>query len=250
MSTQLYGHIQAVCEHFQKRNQDNSYIFEISPAKMLAKSVFDYCLHAQYFNEYLSHIAELMCWDSIRSGEQTSYYLQDMILTISNKQSCYISKCLQNKYYVHSDLMMKTDNTTLSTDNILNNAFAHLNNPSSHSSVEEAKNDPSKISLKSNLRLRVLRNIPISSHKFPPHDKYHYIERCAYRTYTNKDVTINFEILRPAECQKKFEELLLPKPESKFVIKIWIHNPSAIDKYLKYMTENGQYKEIVSDETD
>lgn len=101
-----------------------------------------------------------------------------------------------------------------------------------------------RMSLKSNLRLRVLRQVPISPHRFPPYDKYHYIEKKAFRTYTNKDITIHFEILRPIECQKKFEELLLPKPESKFLIKIWIHDPKMLHKYLKYITEDGEYKEI------
>ena len=100
------------------------------------------------------------------------------------------------------------------------------------------------ISLKTNLRLKIMRQIPISHNRFPPSDKYHYSERITYRSYNNQDITIMFEIIRPVECHKKFEELLLPKPESKFIIKLIIRDPKNLDKYLKYLTEGSSYKEL------
>lgn len=289
-TTTLYTHIQSLCDHYRKNesslqnnsNKGTDLIFEISPVRLLSKSVYDYCLHAQYFNEYLSYIAELLCWDKVTSGHNHFYYLDDMILTMNpdGRQWCHIPKSLQDKYYVHMDLMVKTDeqsSSILTSDNILKNCLDGSGKlkatsvqkklillpagPTLYESTQEDTDDGNrnavdahsedsaiseddKLSLKSNLRLRVLRQVPISPHRFPPYDKYHYIEKKAFRTYTNKDVTIHFEILRPIECQKKFEELLLPKPESKFLVKIWIHEPKNLHKYLKYITEEGEYKEV------
>ena len=274
MSATLYAHIQSLCNHHTKgKTNDTDIQFEISPARLVSKSVFDYCLHALYFNEYLSYIAELLCWDKVTSGHNHFYYLDDMILTMNpdGRQSCHIPKSLQEKYYVHMDLMTKRDDLTMTTDNILTdsldtNVIGKLKNrketvkseetvtrflpykDESDSEDETDKGDSSsedeRMSLKSNLRLRVIRQVAINAHRFPPYDKYHHMERRAFRTYTNKDITIHFEILRPVECQKKFEELLLPKPESKFFIKIWIHNSKMLHKYLTYITEDGVYREL------
>ena len=51
---------------------------------------------------------------------------------------------------------------------------------------------------------------------------------------------IHFEILRPVECQKTFEDLLLPKPESKFIIKLWIKKPEHLNKYLAPFIEDAE----------
>eukprot|EP00734_Pompholyxophrys_sp_LG126_P000015 Pompholyxophrys_sp_v1_NODE_1_length_32789_cov_6.460653.p15 type:complete len:279 gc:universal NODE_1_length_32789_cov_6.460653:11836-12672(+) len=275
-SGSLYGHIQSLCNYHKKNestNKTNDVIFEISPARMMSKSVYDYCLHAQYFNEYLSYIAELLCWDKVTSGHNHFYYLDDMVLTMNpdGRQWCHINRILQDKYYIHMDLMLKQGETSdtflkehldsdgklksnpakvitasLGSNNNTGFAVISLHKEENSEDIEDsAISEDDRLSLKSNLRLRVLRQVPISPHRFPPYDKFHYIERKAFRTYTNKDVTINFEILRPIECQKKFEELLLPKPESKFVVKIWIHEPKNLNKYLKFITEDGEYKEIL-----
>ena len=109
MSNVLYGHIQSLCDRIKKDEKITDSIFEISPARLISKSVYDHCLHAQYFNEYLSYIAQLLCWDKVISGHNYLYYLDDMILTVNpdGRQSCNILKTIEEKYYAHMDLLLK-----------------------------------------------------------------------------------------------------------------------------------------------
>jgi len=255
--------LEKITDYFQKcQAQKTSTYVEIAPATMLSPNIYNYSLCAQFFNEYLSQIAQISDWENIFSGCQHRYYLNDLLLVVNpdGKQMCTIPKTLSESYWMHRDLIKKPGETP---DSLLTQALENVHNsePSpvdaataaataatatsaaaataatssaaaaAATAAANAANEED-ISLKSNLRVRVLRPITVSHNKFPPLDTYHYQDRRTYRSYSNKDVTIHFEILRPIECHKKFEELLLAKPDSKFIIRIIVKNPHKVEKYL------------------
>lgn len=227
-----------------------NYIIEISPARLVTDKIYEHSLPAPFFNEYLSQIAQMKVWDKVYSGHQHLYYLNDLILTVNpdGKQTCNIQKLINNAYYIHPELINSQKKECPVTE-VLDKIETVKNPVTVIDSVttDDQYNDTSNysISLKCNLRLRVYRQIPVSSNRFPPVTKYHFRERRVYRTYTNNDVVIHFEILRPMECPKTFENLLLPKPESKFMIKIWVKgsNTDKLDRYLKVFSENAKFVE-------
>jgi len=223
-----------------------NYIIEISPARLLTDKIYEYSLPAPFFNEYLSQIAQMKVWDKVYSGHQHFYYLNDLVLTVNpdGKQTCVLQKLVDNSYYIHPELINSETKECPATE-VLNKIKTldndEINKPTEN---EEFMNDtPLIVSLKCNLRFRVYRQIPVSPNRFPPVTKYHFRERRVYRTYSNNDVVIHFEILRPMECPKTFENLLLPKPESKFMIKIWIRGNNKLDQYLKVFSENKEFIE-------
>ena len=206
-------------EDFRRKNpKDTQTLFELSPAKKISNQIYDYCQSAAYFNELLSEIARLK-WDKVFQGEQYSYFLEDMILAVGpdGKQISYIPKTLSDFFWVYTDMI---DPTIPPNKNAID--------PNSSEQI-----------LISHFRFRILKKIPIGNDRFPPINKYHHKERKVYRTYINKDVVFQFEIIRPIDCHKSFEDLLLSKFDSKYLIKIYVKNPLNLGKYFSIFTKNS-----------
>jgi hypothetical protein len=84
-------------------------------------------------------------------------------------------------------------------------------------------------------RLKLYKKESIDPDDFPPIDAYHFREKRVYRTYINSDVLITFEILRPLECDKEFDNLLAPKLDSKYMVKVFINRLENLDIYLSLL---------------
>lgn len=214
-----------IAELIQKHSDNSNYILELSPARLLLSNVYEHAVPAEFFNEYLSHISKMQ-WDKIYTGYQYYYYLNDTILLVNpdGKETCYITKLIENEYYEHPDLLEYKKCPVQEVQDKLGNIEPKL---------ESSSDTPLEKNLKCNLRLRYYRQIPVSSQKFPSNLSYNSEYRHVYRIYNNDSVKIKFEIIRPLKCDKPFENLLLQKPDSKFVIKIYIKD-NKIRPYLEY----------------
>lgn len=250
---------QNILDIFNKFNNDTKTIIEIIPAKLITKQIYDYNLTGPFFNEYLSIISQMDSWIKIYEGYQYLYYLDDMVLTVNpdGKQSCSIYKPIYSKYYIYPNFVQKTNEQCpietiknkvdyikkLNINEIINNEI--INNEMNNNEI--INNDiTNKVEiLKHNLRLRIYKQIPISINKFPSTTKYNFREKIVFRTYVSEQVIIRFEILRPNECHKTFENLLLTKPETKFVIKVWLKNIKSIQDISKYLEHFLTNQEVI-----
>ena len=193
------------------QNQNNNNIlFELVPSCKITENIYDYCVSGRYFNEVLSVVSGLK-WDEIYHGHHYIYNHNSMYLLVGHegKLSPYIPKILSDSFWTYNKLLDPSIIPTTLAD-----------------------------SPETNFRFKVYSKTPISIDCFPPSNKFHNREKIVYRNYVDKNVIMQFEIIRPMDCHKKFDELLYIKNDSKYMIKILIKSTNDLNKYIKIFFPN------------
>jgi hypothetical protein len=241
-------HIQQIWKREIEQNPIDNIQLEINLGHRLSQNCISYELSGSVFNEILADIALLKIWNEWKSGTSTKYFLNDMIMILdeSGHSRVSINKTLFEEY---KELPTNNPQDCNSTPFY---GFSYLKNIPQITDIRVHKDDrdadkesegsctegtgPINEPTCSNLHIKCCRRIPLSSMQFPPYNKYHAIERIAYRYYRNANLSINFIISRPRDCLRPFDELLVNWQNSRFMIKIVVMTPcpelAAILKYL------------------
>jgi hypothetical protein len=192
------------------QKQNNNILFELIPSSKITENIYDYCVSGRYFNEVLSVVSRLK-WDEIYHGYHYIYNHNSMHLLVGpeGKLSSYVPKVLKESFWTYNKLLDPAIIPNILTE-----------------------------SLETNFRFKVHSKQPISIDCFPPSNKFHNREKIVYRNYVDKNVIMQFEIIRPMDCHKKFDELLYIKNDSKYMIKIHIKSTNDLGKYIRIFFPN------------
>lgn len=240
--------IQRLWRDHVERNPIDGISLEIYLARRLGDYLISYELAGEKFNEILSDFSLLEIWNQWRSETQVNYYLNDMtmILGESGDINITLDRTVYGKYLRLPEPQSKAESdsqkdNSASAREVVEPGQAALNRFPKNSNIfvdHEVLARPAKTpDTSSNLHIKCLRRIPLGFNAFPPSDNYHAIERIAFRRYEHRDFTVYFQITRPPECSKKFEELLVNWQGSKFSIRIAVKNPnsSELGTILEYL---------------
>jgi len=200
---------------------------EIVPARRISANIISHELSGDKFNEVLADFALLEIWSNWCSSTCSKYYLKDMTLVLQGNGLTSVSL---NRTIYQQYLRKTMDHLVVDTQSS-NPIEGNLSNLPSNKDVfchPEIKAQPlPKADVTTSLHLKCVRKIPMAQTAFPPIDKYHAIERIAFRYYDHVDFSVYFQIARPAECAKSFEELLVSWQGSRFSIRIVVKNPRS-----------------------